>query len=408
MDEPPNQPIFDSNKSFENFLRQRKTVVTDAEQELVDKYLNTASQQAADDGSSSQKTDTSNGAALGDGEIIQIRERDGTLEPSERVAQGVQKQETQWPAVTPVDERQCKICLARENAELGQLISPCRCRGSIGLVHVTCLDAWRHASPTSQSFFECPQCHYRYRFTRRRIAGLAESKPTLLFLTVLLYLLLIFFSGHIAAYLLSFSSIADPYSNILERGDPLESSIHTALRGLSASLNMDFSFVLGEDKDEEVEADNALMAIISDIDTDSLEYGVLPLIPDEHGDALGRAVWNLQQVRRKKRARMEGRPVEGSSASPWGMKTAFHFLLGLVFLSLATSMLVPLTLCYFGPFQRMAWVQRLEGVNLDMILLTALVVYRSVRDFMTCWRWTKIGVVWGLKKIEMGVLEVER
>lgn len=43
------------------------------------------------------------------------------------------------------DAKQCKICLGgeEEEAELGRLISPCKCRGTIKYVHVECLNQWR-------------------------------------------------------------------------------------------------------------------------------------------------------------------------------------------------------------------------------------------------------------------------
>ncbi|KAH8922512.1 hypothetical protein BT69DRAFT_1350840 [Atractiella rhizophila] len=429
MDEP-NQPLFDPEKSFENFLRQRRTAVTEQES-LVKSELKTLPQQAVDNWSSSQATTTSNGAILGDEKVVEVTETAGKEEPivpSEGVEQAQMEEaekerQDEMPAPAPVDEPQCRICFGGEDAELGRLISPCLCRGSIGLVHVTCLNEWRRASPTTQSYFECPQCHYHYRLERTRIAGLAESKPALFSLTVLLYLLLIFFSGHIATYFLSFSSsgtsLADSYYTVLNRGEILDNALQTALRGISTALNMDFSFVMGEDEDEEEDAAyDLLIAALSGVDLDSLdvkEDGILRLTPDEHGDAIGRAAWHLQRAREKKeekkRAKKEGRPAEGSITPTWGMKMTFHFLLGLVFISLLSVLQILLSISFFGPFRHMTWGRRGGrggGVNLEGIVLVAVVAYGSVKVFMTCWRWTKIGVRWGLKRIETRVLEVER
>jgi len=51
--------------------------------------------------------------------------------------------------------RQCKICLGgeEEEDELGRLISPCKCKGTIKYVHLECLNRWRKV-PTPA----CPWC----------------------------------------------------------------------------------------------------------------------------------------------------------------------------------------------------------------------------------------------------------
>ncbi|VDB86482.1 unnamed protein product [Peniophora sp. CBMAI 1063] len=68
---------------------------------------------------------------------------------------------------------QCRICLDGPDPELGRLIRPCLCRGSISYVHVKCLNRWRESSNTA--FFSCPQCHYRYNFRRTKVLGLATN-----------------------------------------------------------------------------------------------------------------------------------------------------------------------------------------------------------------------------------------
>jgi hypothetical protein len=47
------------------------------------------------------------------------------------------------PEPTPADAKQCKICLGGEEPELGRLISPCKCKGTIKYVHLECLNQWR-------------------------------------------------------------------------------------------------------------------------------------------------------------------------------------------------------------------------------------------------------------------------
>lgn len=90
-------------------------------------------------------------------------------------------------------EKQCRICFDGEDDSLGRLIRPCLCRGSITVnqfntftpqtslttiiqyVHVACLNRWRKTSFTNNSFYRCPQCHYRYHFARTKAIGLATN-----------------------------------------------------------------------------------------------------------------------------------------------------------------------------------------------------------------------------------------
>lgn len=42
--------------------------------------------------------------------------------------------------LTKVESESCRICLMNEEKE--QLVSPCKCKGSLALVHVSCLERW--------------------------------------------------------------------------------------------------------------------------------------------------------------------------------------------------------------------------------------------------------------------------
>jgi pimeloyl-ACP methyl ester carboxylesterase len=62
-----------------------------------------------------------------------------------------------------MDERRCRICLdAAESEETGALFSPCRCAGSIGLVHTRCQEAWRDATARPRDEVQCAVCGHRY------------------------------------------------------------------------------------------------------------------------------------------------------------------------------------------------------------------------------------------------------
>ncbi|KAG8864932.1 hypothetical protein FRB96_003519 [Tulasnella sp. 330] len=71
-------------------------------------------------------------------------------------------------APATAEEIQCRICLGgdEEQAELGRLFRPCRCRGSMKYVHVSCLNEWRKAAQSSTSYWACDQCKYKYNLAR--------------------------------------------------------------------------------------------------------------------------------------------------------------------------------------------------------------------------------------------------
>ena len=52
----------------------------------------------------------------------------------------------------------CRIC-----HDDGDLISPCNCTGSVGLVHLTCLERWLSTDGKSS----CEICMYEYQVVRK-------------------------------------------------------------------------------------------------------------------------------------------------------------------------------------------------------------------------------------------------
>ncbi|THV07703.1 hypothetical protein K435DRAFT_848112 [Dendrothele bispora CBS 962.96] len=102
-------------------------------------------------------------------------------------------------------EKQCRICLDGVDAEpeLGRLIRPCLCKGSISYVHVGCLKRWRTSSPNQSAFFSCLQCHYRYRFARTSVAGIATNPIIVGGITAIIFTMLTMVSSTITTYLLS-------------------------------------------------------------------------------------------------------------------------------------------------------------------------------------------------------------
>ncbi|CAE6471326.1 unnamed protein product [Rhizoctonia solani] len=100
------------------------------------------------------------------------------------------------------EEKQCRICLAgaEEETELGRLISPCLCRGSIRYVHVNCLKQWRTTSQSRSAFWSCPQCGFKYALARTRAVGLANSPVILSTASMVLFTVIVLLSSFLATY----------------------------------------------------------------------------------------------------------------------------------------------------------------------------------------------------------------
>lgn len=92
------------------------------------------------------------------------------------------------PPVQPREEVLCRICYG--GPDVGRLFSPCACRGSVGLVHVECLNAWRRASANPESTLRCDMCGERYRVERAEFADLLEDDRLVFAATSVLLLLI--------------------------------------------------------------------------------------------------------------------------------------------------------------------------------------------------------------------------
>ncbi|KAF8481258.1 hypothetical protein DFH94DRAFT_739031 [Russula ochroleuca] len=108
---------------------------------------------------------------------------------------------------------QCRICLDGPDPDLGRLIRPCLCSGTVSYVHVACLQRWRNTSANASAFFVCPQCRYRYRFARTKIVGLATNPVAIATLSTVLFTVIVYASSFLTTTLLS--SLDDPSYNSL-------------------------------------------------------------------------------------------------------------------------------------------------------------------------------------------------
>ena len=108
-------------------------------------------------------------------------------------------------------ERCCRICFASENEPTNPLFRPCHCRGSMRWVHMECLEHWRSTSVNPNSFYECEQCKFKYRFgassaNKFFLARLLASSFAVHLLSFALLLCLIFVGGFVGK---SFDSSLD-------------------------------------------------------------------------------------------------------------------------------------------------------------------------------------------------------
>lgn len=114
------------------------------------------------------------------------------------------KESTESTGDTPRSEKTCRICYEGEDAELGRLIKPCLCTGSISHVHVKCLQRWRTRSTTDTAFYRCPQCKFHYRFARTKVVGLATNSVAIGVFSSFLFTLLVMCSSYITTYFMNY------------------------------------------------------------------------------------------------------------------------------------------------------------------------------------------------------------
>ncbi|SAM05283.1 hypothetical protein [Absidia glauca] len=69
------------------------------------------------------------------------------------------------------------------------LIRPCRCKGTMMYVHVSCLNRWRNMSPRASSYVACDLCGYQYNIYRPRYAAIVTNVHFLRLMTAFLVLL---------------------------------------------------------------------------------------------------------------------------------------------------------------------------------------------------------------------------
>ncbi|KAI0695139.1 zf-C3HC4-domain-containing protein [Cytidiella melzeri] len=137
------------------------------------------------------------------------------------------------PQDTTSEERQCRICLDGEDPELGRLIRPCQCKGSVSFVHVKCLHRWRTTSASQSAFFKCPQCGYQYRFARTQALGMATNPIMVGVLSAIAFTFLLFLSSFVTTYLISGPDTSSSSWFIVYPWETFREVIRSAVCGLT-------------------------------------------------------------------------------------------------------------------------------------------------------------------------------
>ncbi|ADM11732.1 uncharacterized protein Eint_061270 [Encephalitozoon intestinalis ATCC 50506] len=113
---------------------------------------------------------------------------DGDLEMSEE--QDETNVSVTMPRETMEDSRFCKICYSLRNPinMKDDLISPCNCKGSIGLVHGVCLKMWRYRGKRIKDIRKCEQCSSFYKLDNEVVPHRIVVSLATIGVLVLIYL----------------------------------------------------------------------------------------------------------------------------------------------------------------------------------------------------------------------------
>lgn len=105
-------------------------------------------------------------------------------------------------------------------SEVGQLVSPCLCAGSMRFVHLECLTQWRTTSTNPLSFVQCEQCLYKYSFRRALYASVLRSALVLHFFTLLVLAAILLLCSLLTQYLdqQHFDGTLGQYADLLGLG----------------------------------------------------------------------------------------------------------------------------------------------------------------------------------------------
>jgi len=107
----------------------------------------------------------------------------------------------------------CRICLG--DVTEGRFISPCKCKGTIRLVHAHCLEKWRTSSTNPTSYWKCDQCKYKYSFRRTFMARMLRNVIVVHFATIACFFICSLFLGMVAGYVTRVNHTFPTYSSYM-------------------------------------------------------------------------------------------------------------------------------------------------------------------------------------------------
>lgn len=295
-----------------------------------------------------------------------------------------------------VDDRQCRICLAgpEEELELGRLIRPCKCKGSISFVHVECLNKWRTLSESKSAFWQCPQCHYKYAFARTKVLGLATSRAAIGSITFVLFTILVFISSSIVIY---FNPDLAPTH--LKAYIPPDEQIVITKPYEWWSYDFSYTALPGTIKDMVKLA----IATFADVDVDN----IIPPVKYEGKTAAKVASGGgfKQTVRMKKQ-----RPP----TTPGLIKRLIaRFILGLSALGIISFLQLLISMSLLAPLQviRNTWLRRRRGEGaaegLGVVVIVVFVLIGAARAVMQVYKLTNTLAKMILSRAELAILDVE-
>ncbi|KAK7468816.1 hypothetical protein VKT23_003316 [Stygiomarasmius scandens] len=266
-------------------------------------------------------------------------------------------------------EKQCRICLDGVDAEpeLGRLIRPCLCKGSISYVHVGCLKRWRTSSPNQSAFFSCPQCHYKYRFARTKVVGIATNPIIVGAISAMIFTVLTLVSSTITTYLLS----------VFQEPSYSTSSVYVSSFGWYISP----------------------LEVVRD-----LVRAALNIIRDNDlGGVLGEPDFLSQR---------DTRPISELPPQSALKKFVQRFVIGLPLLGAGSLIHMLLSMPFIAPVQ---WIARYRGnrrrnnnssSDITSLIIIVLIAVGAARALHTVYKWTESFTRRMLMRAEDAILEV--
>lgn len=321
------------------------------------------------------------------------------------------------------DNKQCRICLggSEEVEELGALLRPCKCKGSIRYTHVKCLNTWRNTGTVGNSnFWQCAQCGYKYNIARTRILGLSNSPWVLAPTTIALFLAIVFAASFIVSFFIP--ELDDPLLLVPPPSpydtDPLSMSI--------GGLTWHTPLSIASDVIRETVHAFAEVSTPREVLLEARRRESLRTVEDT-------TVWG----RFKKRIPFKnvGRPEPKEKAKPVAQRidprTAYSpsddgpritlwsrllrkFMLGLSLVGILSFLNLLITMSLFGPLQiaRARWIRggRREaggGRDIGTILIIIFVLIGVARALYGVYTMTQALAQYILQKAENAILEVQ-